>query len=78
MSVLNLFEANQTGYLVMTYLEGQTLSQSLAAAGGKLPYHAARSIMLRVMDGLREVHTQGLLHRDISPDNVYLTRAGAG
>jgi serine/threonine protein kinase len=75
-SVLNLFEANHTGYLVMGYLDGMTLGQSLAQAGGKLYYDVAREIMMRVMDGLREVHSQGLLHRDISPDNIYLTRQG--
>jgi len=76
-SVLNLFEANETGYLVMGYLEGVTLAQSLdAAPGGKLSYEAARDVMLRVMDGLRDVHALGLLHRDISPDNIYLTRPG--
>jgi serine/threonine protein kinase len=75
-SVLNLFEENHTGYLVMGYLEGMTLGQSLANSGGRLPYDVARGIMMRVMDGLREVHSQGLLHRDISPDNIYLTRQG--
>ena len=75
-SVLNLFEGNRTGYLVMGYLDGVTLSQSLTAAGGKLAYDTAREIMIRVLDGLREVHGQGLLHRDISPDNIYLTRQG--
>ena len=75
-SVLNLFEANNTGYLVMGFLEGMTLSQGLGMSGGKYPYEVARDIMMRVMDGLREVHAQGLLHRDISPDNIYLTRQG--
>ncbi len=75
-SVMNLFEANNTGYLVMGYLEGMTLSQALEEAGGKLSYGAARDIMMRVMDGLREMHSQGMLHRDISPDNIYLTRQG--
>jgi TPR repeat protein/serine/threonine protein kinase len=75
-SVLNLFEANQTGYLVMGYLEGVTLSEAIATSGGRLPFEAAREVMLRVMDGLREVHAQGMLHRDISPDNIYVTRQG--
>jgi len=75
-SVLSLFEANNTGYLVMGYLEGVTLSQALQDAGGKLAYAAAREIMMRVMDGLREMHSQGMLHRDVSPDNIYLTRQG--
>ena len=75
-SVLTLFEENRTGYMVMGYLEGATLAESLEASGGKLPYDTVREIMMRVMDGLREVHSQGLLHRDVSPDNIYLTRQG--
>ena len=75
-SVIGLFEQNRTGYLVMAYLDGVTLAQSLAAHGGKFPCGAAVQIMMRVMDGLREVHEQGILHRDISPDNIYLTRQG--
>jgi len=75
-SVFNLMEANQTAYLIMGYLEGETLAQSLARMGGRLPYDSAYQICMRVMDGLREVHGQGLLHRDISPDNIYITRQG--
>jgi serine/threonine protein kinase len=75
-SVLNLFEANRTGYLVMGYLDGVTLARMLTTSGGRMPFDAAREIMMRVMDGLREVHAQGLLHRDISPDNIYITNQG--
>jgi len=75
-SVLNLFEENQTAYMVMGFLEGMTLAQYLAGHGGKIPFNEALRIMTPVMDGLREVHAQGLLHRDISPDNIYMTRQG--
>jgi hypothetical protein len=75
-AVLNLFEANNTAYSVIGYLEGTTLTQFLAASGGKLSWEVAVQIMMRVMDGLREVHAQEVLHRDISPDNIYLTREG--
>jgi uncharacterized membrane protein len=75
-SVLDLVEENHTGYLIMGYLDGTTLKEHTARAGGKLQYEVARQIMMRVMDGLREVHSKGLLHRDISPDNIYLTRQG--
>src|SRR5215469_7301986 len=60
----------------MAYLEGETLAQSIDRAGGRLQYQASHEIITRVLDGLREVHSKGLLHRDISPDNVYLTRQG--
>lgn len=75
-SVFNLFEENRTAYVVMGYLEGETLAQTLARVGGRVPFQTACDIGMRVLDGLREVHAQGMLHRDISPDNIYLTRQG--
>jgi tetratricopeptide (TPR) repeat protein len=59
--------------MVMPYLEGVTLKDYLAQKGGRLPYEAIRDILLPVMDSLKEVHRVHLLHRDISPDNIFLT-----
>ena len=72
-SVMNFFRANSTGYIVMTYVEGVTLKDYLATNGGKVPFDKACSILMPVMDALRAVHAAGMLHRDISPDNIYLT-----
>ncbi|HKV41894.1 MAG TPA: RDD family protein [Blastocatellia bacterium] len=72
-SVLNFFRANGTGYLVMSYLDGVTLGDYLDTQGGRLPYETAYKILVPVMDSLREVHAIGMLHRDISPDNIYIT-----
>src|SRR5277367_4836532 len=75
-SISDYAEANGTAYLVMGYLEGMTLKQYLANQGGRIPYATAIQIMMPVMDALREVHKHGLLHRDVSPDNIFLTRQG--
>jgi serine/threonine protein kinase len=75
-SISDFAEANGTAYLVMAYLEGVTLKQYLANQGGRIPYTTAIQIMMPVMDALREVHKHGILHRDISPDNIFLTRQG--
>ena len=75
-SARDYFEANGTAYMVMEYIEGQTLKQFLDQKGGKIPFELAKQIMLPVMDALRQVHGAGLLHRDISPDNIYLTTDG--
>ncbi len=72
-SVVNFFHANGTGYLVMTYIEGITFKEYLDQNNGKVAFETARSILMPVMDALREVHAAGMLHRDISPDNIYLT-----
>jgi serine/threonine protein kinase len=72
-SVYEFFNANETAYMVMQYLEGMTLKAYLEKEGGRIPFKATVDIMMPVMDALREVHGLGLLHRDISPDNIYIT-----
>lgn len=73
-SVLNFFRANGTGYLVMAYLEGLTLQRYVDEQGGRISHELAVRIVTPVMDALRELHQASLLHRDISPDNIYITR----
>jgi serine/threonine protein kinase len=75
-SVTNYFPANGTAYLVMEYLEGSTLKEYLAQQGGRLSFDQALAIMTPVMDALRELHRADVLHRDISPDNIYITHSG--
>ncbi|MBL8219388.1 MAG: protein kinase [Bryobacterales bacterium] len=73
-SVLNFFRANGTAYLVMEYLEGATLERFLDSNNDKTTIDMMLTVMVPVMDALHTVHQQGILHRDISPDNVYITR----
>jgi serine/threonine protein kinase len=72
-SARDYFEANGTAYMVMEYVEGVTLKEYLGKKGGRISYEEAKGIMMPVMDALREVHQAGMLHRDISPDNIYIT-----
>ena len=72
-SARDYFEANGTAYMVMEYVEGVTLKEYLAKKGGRISFEEAKGIMMPVMDALREVHQAGMLHRDISPDNIYIT-----
>ncbi|WNS77450.1 protein kinase [Bacillus sp. DTU_2020_1000418_1_SI_GHA_SEK_038] len=74
--VRDFFRENGTAYLVMYYLEGVDFKQYLETQGGKVPYQTALMIMMPVMDALREVHRSETLHRDISPDNIYITAEG--
>jgi len=72
--VRNFFEENGTGYLVMDYYDGITLADYLAQQPqGKLPEQTAIDILMPILDGLREVHAKNFLHRDIKPQNIYLT-----
>lgn len=74
--ITDVAEANGTAYMVMSYQDGMTLQDYLATHGGRLPYKTAIEALMPVMDALREVHRHGLLHRDVSPDNIILTRQG--
>ncbi|MFO0987052.1 MAG: bifunctional serine/threonine-protein kinase/formylglycine-generating enzyme family protein [Alphaproteobacteria bacterium] len=73
--VLQYFEANGTGYLVMEYQNGATLGERLRSDG---PVGEAdlRRIAGPLLDALEAVHGKGFLHRDIKPDNVFLREDG--
>jgi len=69
--VLRFFEANSTAYMVMEYQEGENLNDYLKAKG-TLSEEELLNIVLPLLDGLEEIHTAGLLHRDIKPNNIYI------
>ena len=71
----DFFEVNGTAYLVMDYVDGMSLEEYLGK-GGRIDEGLALQIMIPVLDGLREVHKAGILHRDIKPNNIYLTERG--
>lgn len=70
-SVYDLFEENGTAYLVMEYIEGLTLSQYVAE-NGTLTFPEISELIAPVIHSLAKVHERGLIHRDISPDNLIL------
>ena len=71
-SVRDFFEANQTAYMVMNYIEGQTFEDYLNDRGGIAPFSQVLQIMMPVLDALREVHRHNIMHRDVSPDNIFI------
>jgi len=75
-SMVDFFYANGTAYIVMLYVEGQDLKEYLNHRGGKISYEAALKILLLIMDALEDVHRAGIIHRDISPDNIYVEGSG--
>lgn len=64
-----------TDFLVMEYLEGQTLAARLEK--GPLPIDQALKIGVEIAEALEKAHQQGIVHRDLKPGNIMLTKAGA-
>ena len=75
-SVKDCFEEDNTAYMVMQFLEGIDLKEYLKRKGGKVSPEEAVSILTPVMDALKEIHRAGIIHRDISPDNIFITTEG--
>lgn len=75
-AITNYFEANGTGYIIMEYLEGMDVKNILKKSGGTREYEWCRQVVLSVLCTLKEIHRQGILHRDIAPDNVFITKEG--
>ena len=68
-SVHDFFEENNTAYIVMEYLDGITLKRFVNSRG-KIPAGELIPMMTPLMRVLGKVHEQGIIHRDISPDNI--------
>lgn len=76
-NVFEYFEANNTAYIVMEYLDGISLKSYLSKNGGKLDVDTAMPIMDEISKALTTIHNKGIIHRDISPDNIFLCKEGA-
>jgi len=73
--IFDSFEANNTAYIVMEYLQGETLSEYLKREK-VMPVDDAISLLMPVIRSLESINAQGIIHRDIAPDNIFLTDDG--
>ena len=74
--IYNYFEENGTAYFVMDYIEGTTFDEYIKQNGGKLSFDEAYKTLSPVLDALGIVHSRGIIHRDVTPDNIFITNDG--
>ena len=74
--IYNYFEENGTAYFVMDYVEGMSFDDYIQQHGGRLSFEDTCKILAPVMDALAIVHSRGIIHRDVTPDNIFITNDG--
>lgn len=75
-SIEDFIIANGTAYIVMEFLEGCSLKDYIKKSGGRISFDRALKLLTPIMEALIQVHNAGLVHRDISPDNIIITKTG--
>ena len=74
--IYDFFYENETCYFVMEFLDGMNLKSAMKKMGGKLEPELIWDVAEQAGNALTEVHRMGIFHRDISPDNIFITRQG--
>lgn len=74
--LMHVFSENNTVYYAMELLEGEVLISRLKREG-VMRWDQLAPILKTIMKALEQIHAVGLIHRDISPDNIFLTNSGA-
>lgn len=70
--VIDVFEENETSYIVMPFIEGKTL-ESIVEKSGPLEYGLAVNYLGQIASAVGYIHSRNILHRDIKPDNIMIT-----
>ena len=68
--VIDYFQANGTAYLVMEYLDGVALHTQMTRMGGRIPVNELMPRLAPLLRDIGQLHRRGVIHRDISPDNI--------
>ncbi|MCR5477255.1 MAG: PASTA domain-containing protein [Lachnospiraceae bacterium] len=73
--IYDVFRENDTAYIVTEYLEGETLGERLKREE-KLSVEESLRIIIPILNALEQVHKEGIIHRDIAPNNIFLQKDG--
>lgn len=74
--ILDYFEENHTAYIVMEYVDGITLKEYVCRKGGKISWEETREIARTLIKALIPLHNSGIIHRDLSPENIMILPDG--
>ncbi len=74
--VSSYFDQNDTSYFVMDYIEGVSFKSYIANNGGKVSVDETLNVMIPILRALTAVHAEGFIHRDVTPDNIYISKDG--
>src|SRR5699024_11394152 len=74
-TVLDVVDEDDRPWIVMELVEASTLEE-LIDLGGPLPYQRVAEIGLQLIDALKVAHSEGIIHRDVKPENVMINAEG--
>ena len=74
--VHDLFEENGTAYYVMDFIDGESLAEKMKKTGKPFTEAEVRSILLQILEALREVHQNEIWHLDLKPGNIMIDKSG--
>lgn len=73
--IFDSFNEHGTAYIAMEYLRGETLAERLEREK-TIPVEESIQLLMPIIESLNRVHDEGIIHRDIAPDNIFLTNKG--
>lgn len=74
--ILDCFEEHNTAYIVMEYVDGITLKDYVRRNGGKISWEETREMVKALIEALIPLHKHGIIHRDLSPENIMILPGG--
>ncbi|MDO4750246.1 MAG: serine/threonine-protein kinase, partial [Eubacteriales bacterium] len=74
--IYSYFEENGTAYFSMEFVQGKSLKDYLGQRGGRLDWQETLELLMPLMQALCRIHDEGVIHRDIAPDNIMVTAEG--